>query len=200
MKERFYTCYAVGTLTLFIVNSALLVIGIMLLEERRRLRQEEIAQALEETLEGDDDGPPRGAFDSQREREWGDEGDDWDDLPTDQDQAAQESDLHVIPEANDEGVHDNATNDANVSDATQDLAERDLTAESEPGPTQAEVSEREDDARDRVMRGHTDQFVVFTGEGVIASCDCCASNGLMFHIVLPFLCPSSYSDHDDPDL
>jgi hypothetical protein len=190
MKDRFYTCYAIGTLTLFIVNSVLLFIGAMLLKERRRLRQEETARALEETFEEDDhdDGPPGGAFDSQREGEWGDQGDDWDDLPTNQEQAAQESDLHVIPETNDQGLDDNATNDANVSEAPQNIAERDSTAGSESGRTQPEVSdlEEEDYITDRDMRGHTDPFVVFTGEGMIVSCNCCASNGPMFHSVLTF--------------
>jgi hypothetical protein len=194
MKLRFYTCYVIGTLTLFIVNSVLLFIGVMLLEERRRLRQEETAQVLEVIFEGGDhdhdDGPLGGAFDSQRERGWGGEGDDWFDLPTNQEQAAQESDLHVIPEANDQGLGDSATYDANVSHATQFMAERESTAGSDPERTQPEVSEREDedDVTDRVMRGHTDPFIVFTGEGVIVSCDCSASNGHVFRsrIVLTF--------------
>ena len=148
LKDRFYTCYAIGTLTLFVMNSVLLAIGVMLLKERRRLAQEESARAHEAALAGegttgvDDDVPLGGTFDhdGQREGAWGDERDDWNDLPTTRNEGAQESEPHVIPEANDQGLHGNATNDADIP---QNIAERDSNARSEHRRTQADVSERE---------------------------------------------------------
>lgn len=136
LKDLFYTCCAIGTLTLFVMNSVLLAIGVMLLKERRRLAQEESARAHAATLAGegttgeDDSVPLGGTFDhdGQREGAWGDERDDWNDLPTTRDEGAQESDLHVIPEANDQGVDGNATND---TDIPQNISERDSTASSE---------------------------------------------------------------------
>jgi uncharacterized short protein YbdD (DUF466 family) len=62
--------------------------------------------------------------------------------------------------------------------------------------TTSSFRERRERRYKSVMRGHIDPFIMFTGEGVIASCDCCTSNGSMFHIVLTCLCPSLYSDHD----
>jgi hypothetical protein len=105
------------------MNSVLSAICILLLRERRRLA-EEAALAGEGMHDEDDDVPLGGSFDhdGQREGEWGDERDDWHDLPTTRDEGAQESDLHVIPEVNDQGVDGNATNNADLSEGPRDVA------------------------------------------------------------------------------
>lgn len=125
LKDRFFTWYAIGTLTLFVMNSVVSAIGILLLKERRRLA-EEAALSFEEMSRDDDDVQPLGgSFDhsGQREGEWGDERDDWHDLPTTRDEGAEESDLHVIPEVNDQGVDGNTTNDADILEGQRDVTD-----------------------------------------------------------------------------
>jgi len=149
LRDHFYSCYIMGTLTVFVFQVFFWTVAGRYVEMQRELRQQEMEE-WEQEHPGED---------FEQHVHWeavpGEEDDVWDELPT-EDQ--HEADRPVTPDhlgghENEEeklaGVSPNADQNPTDAGSTPSAAEQDSAA---------------DVRAERVMTGQTEPYEVFTGE------------------------------------
>ena len=146
LREWFYTCYVMGTATIFIFQVVFWTLFGRYVELERERRRQALQQSWEAGLEMD-----HGA--DAWEAVPGEDDDEWDDLPT---EGLQDPDRPVTPDH----PHDNDEGETSA-DAAANPTEADPLL-----PNQADGVSSEDVRAARVIRGYTEPYEVFTGEGL----------------------------------
>jgi len=145
LREYFYSCYAMGTICIFVFQAffwTLLGRYVEMKREQRRVEMEEWEQ---------EHGHPDDGQGVQWEAVPGEDDDEWNDLPT---EGHHETDRPVTPE------HQSG-NDANEGGEMPSEGAQNTTAGAE---TSREETSSDDARADRVVRGETEPYEVFTGE------------------------------------
>lgn len=187
LREYFYSCYVMGTLSIFVFQALCwTVLGRYVELNRERIRREVEEWEQEHMMHPDVD------HGVHWEAVPGEDDDEWNDLPT---EGQQEADRPVTPEH-----HSDNDDDEQVGDSSSNAAQSSTEEAWTGAATASQEASSEDVRAARVMRGQTEPYEVFTGE-----CSSAPIRRLMRSpLLLPFLTHKRILlrslDHDDPDL